>query len=123
VINEVNRIHLHLLALGRNRHGKTLLDVPVDKWKKKWKAQSKIQPIYDIVGISHYFERNTILKDDTLSEVILYNLKLLKKVQIERDLIQLDESGRFSFSGNPHVPNLDKKSVQSQMIELIDGIK
>lgn len=123
VINEVNRIHLHLLVLGRNRYGKTLLDVSVERWQQAWKAEAKISPIYDITGISKYFERNAILKDDNLSEVLLYNLKLLKKVKISNNLIKLDGEKAWDFNKNLYVPHIDKKSAQSQMIELIDGFK
>ncbi len=123
VVNEVNRIHLHLLVLGRNRHGKTLLDVPIKRWQNAWKAYSKIEAIYDTDGLSHYFERNTVLKDNTLSEVVLFNLELLKKVKISNNLIKLDGERAWDFSKNLYVPHVDKKSVQSQMIELVDGFK
>ena len=123
VINKVNRIHLHLLVLGRNKHGKTLLDVSIEKWQKEWKAQAKIQSIYDVVGISSYFERNIILKDNSLSEGLLFNLKLLKKVQISNNLRELEVVKEWDFNQGFYVPRVDKKSVQSQMIELVDGFK
>jgi hypothetical protein len=66
VLNQANRIHLHLLMLGRNRHGKTLLDVSATEWENAWEAQSKIQPIYDIEGVNKYLEHNIVLKDNTL---------------------------------------------------------
>lgn len=123
VINEVNHIHLHLLMLGKNRHGKTLLDVPIDKWKKKWNAHSDIQLVYDIEGVSSYLSDNLILRNGDLSEVLLYNIKLLKKVQISNNLIKLDGEKEWDFNTSLYVPNVDKKSVQSQMVELIDSLK
>ncbi len=123
VINEVNRIHLHLLALGKNRHGKTLNDVSIERWQKEWAGQSRIQIIYDVVGISRYFEHNIVLKDNNLSEVLLFNLKLLKKVQTSKNLIKLDGVKEWDFNQGFYVPHIDKKSVQSQMKQLVEGFK
>ena len=92
-------------------------------WEKAWKAQSKIQPIYDIIGISNYFERNAILKNDNLSEILLYNKKLLKKVKTSDNLIKLDDAKEWDFNKSLYAPSVDKKSVQSQMTELLNGFK
>lgn len=124
VINEMNRIHLHLLALGRNKHGKTLLDVSPAKWAKAWKDQCRINPIYDVKGVCSYFEKNTILWDDILSEVILYNKKLLKKVQLmegpkTRDNTALDMNNIFISSAI----GKEKGAIQSRMVELINSFK
>jgi ferredoxin-fold anticodon binding domain-containing protein len=123
VINEFNRIHLHLLALGRNRFGKTLLDVSVERWQKAWKAQSIIQPVYDIEGISEYFEKNIVLKDNTLSEVILFNIKLLKKVQKTKavEIYKNTDNTKFIFNKIAHQSIQDKESVKTQMVELINN--
>jgi hypothetical protein len=125
VINEVNRIHLHLLILGRNRFGKTLMDVSPAKWEEVWKAEAKISPIYDVTGIAKYFERNVILKDDTLSEVVLYNIKLLKKVQNTKR-IEIDkntDNTKLIFNEIAYQSAQDKESVKTQMVELINGFK
>jgi hypothetical protein len=125
VLNQANRIHLHLLMLGRNRHGKTLLDVSATKWQVAWKAQSKIQPVYDIDGVSKYFEHNIILKDNTLSEVIPFNSKLLRKVQITGGPESLKNPDKPALDLNDmfHFANKDKNLIRSQMAELIDGLK
>ena len=119
VINEVNRIHLHLLMLGRNRFGKTLLDVSAAKWEKAWKAEAKISLIYDLAGVSEYYERNTILWDNTLSEVIDFNRRLLKRVQKTKG-IEID-STNLIFSEIAYQSAQDKESVKTQMVELING--
>ena len=124
VINEVNRIHMHLLALGRNRYGKTLMDVSPAKWEKAWKSEAKISLIYDLAGVSEYFERNTILKDDTLSELIDFNGRLLKKVQKKRCIEKLKSDDHTQPILNEiacHTP-YDEKSVKSHMVAMIDGL-
>jgi hypothetical protein len=112
VLNQANRIHLHLLMLGRNRHGKTLLDVSAAKWERRWKAQAKIHLIYDLVGVSKYFERNMCLRNDTLSEIILYNRKLLNKVKYTHP----DPNEMI------HPPVLEAGLVKQKMVELIEKI-
>ena len=125
MINELNRIHLHLLMLGRNRHGKTLLDVPVGKWKKLWKAQAKISPIYEITGVNKYFERNAILKNDNLSEIIFFNGNLLRKLQ-NANRVEFDnntDNTKLIFNEIFHQAVQDKESVNKQMVELINSLK
>jgi hypothetical protein len=121
VINKVNRIHLHLLILGRNRFGKTLLDVSPSKWEKEWKAMAKISPIYDLAGVSKYFERNTILWDNTLSEVIDFNSRLLKNVQ-KTNGIEID-STNLLFSEIANRSTQDSELIKNQMVNLINGFK
>lgn len=113
VLNQVNRIHLHLLMLGRNRHGKTLLDVSAAKWERRWKAQAKVQLIYEPVGLSKYFERNMCLRNDALSETILYNRSLLKKVQNTN----LDPDDMI------HPPVFEASVVDREMVELINSFE
>jgi hypothetical protein len=124
VINEVNRIHLHLLALGRNRQGKTLLDVSVAKWERALKSQAKVSPIYDITGVAEYFERNTILRNQTLSEIILYNIKLLKKVENARCIEKLksDDHTHPILSEIVCHTTHEEKSVKSHIVAMIDGL-
>jgi hypothetical protein len=125
VLNQANRIHLHLLMLGRNRHGKTLLDVSATEWENAWKAQSKIQPVYDIDGVSKYFEHNIILKDYTLSDVIPFNIKLLRRVQIKEGPKSPEDSNKPALDLDDmfHFSNKDNNLVRSQMIELIGGFQ
>lgn len=125
VLNQVNRIHLHLLMLGRNRHGKTLLDVSAAKWENAWEAQSKIQPVYDIEGVSKYLEHNIVLKDNTLSEIIPFNIKLLRKVQIREGPKSHEDPHKPALGLDDmfHFTNRDKNLIRSQMVELINGFK
>jgi hypothetical protein len=123
VINEINRIHLHLLALGRNRHGKTLLDVPVDKWKKKWNAHSKIRPVEEIERASSYLSRNLVVKNEDLSDVWIYNSKLLKKLRFKEDLAKLNDITSWDLNKSHSDTNADKKQIRSQMTELMNSFK
>ena len=113
VLNQVNRIHLHLLMLGRNRHGKTLLDVSAPYWERGWKAQAEIELIYEPVGVSDYFEGNTVLRNDDLSEIVLYNCRLLQKVQ----------DPNWETTEMIRQPILEACSVKQEMAELINGFK
>ena len=104
VVNEVHRIHNHLLMLGRNRAGLTLSSVSKEKWAKywckknlcykkwqkkecrkncidemRWNIGAKISDVYEIMGVSRYLTRNLIVKDPALSDVFIYNKKLLEK--------------------------------------------
>lgn len=123
VINEVNRIHLHLLALGRNRRGKTLSDVTINKWQKKWKAQSKIEPVYDIEGVSSYLAGNLIVRNEDLSDVFIYNTKLLKKLRSKEDLSKSGDVTGWELNKSHHHTNIDKFQARSQMTELINSFK
>ena len=101
------------------------MDVSATKWEKAWKAEAKISLIYDLAGVSEYFEGNTILKDDTLSEVIDFNSRLLKKVKNTKR-IEIDENTdntKLIFNEIATQSAQDKESVKTQMVELINGFK
>ena len=115
VINQINRIHLHLLMLGKNRHGKTLLDVSINKWQKKWNAQSEIQFVYDIEGVSGYLAGNLILKNEDLSDVFVYNTKLLKKLRSKEDLSKSGDVTGWDLNKSHYNSNVDKKQIRSQL--------
>ena len=70
-------------------------------------------------------ERNIILKDNTLSEVILFNTKLLKRVQIRECMANADnpDNGVLDLNNMSHFFNKDKNLIRSQMVELVDGFK
>ena len=79
VLNYRTRSHLHLLALGRNRHGLSLKSADIPGCQKLWKGGlADIQSIYDLHGACAYFICNMpFLNNDTL----YYNNKLLSKTQ------------------------------------------
>ena len=123
VINEVSRIHLHILALGRNRYGKTLFDVSIYKWRKKWNAHSKIRPVDDIERASSYLSRNLVVRNEDLSDVCIYNTKLLKKLRSKKDLKKSDDITSWDLSKGHYDANVDKKQIRSQMAEIINNFK
>lgn len=74
--------HIHLLALGKNKDGKTLFDVAHKKWEKHWSRLTKhkavIEPIYHQDGAVHYISHLNTPPDH--SEMIdPYNKRLLRK--------------------------------------------
>jgi hypothetical protein len=83
VYNQRKRGHLHLLMLGRNRYGKTLRDVSIERCNKDWKAYSRIKPIENIYGLGPYLSKNLVLWNSDLSDIVFYNIKLLKKCKIK----------------------------------------
>jgi hypothetical protein len=54
------RIHMHCLALGRNREGKTLRDVSADKWAARWPYHAKIEQVYDHAGAVDYVAKHML---------------------------------------------------------------
>jgi hypothetical protein len=88
------------------------------------KSQAKVSPIYDITGVAEYFERNTILRNQTLSEIILYNIKLLKKVENARCIEKLksDDHTHPILSEIVCHTTHEEKSVKSHIVAMIDGL-
>jgi hypothetical protein len=83
VYNQRNRGHLHLLMLGRNRYGRTLRDISIEECNEDWDDNSLIKPIYNIYGLGSYLSKNLVLRNSDLSDIVLYNKKLLKKCEIK----------------------------------------
>lgn len=71
--------HWHVLMFGKNRHGKTLLDVLTGKWERKWPGIARIGVVRDNQAVSKYLARNIILWDSDQYDLITYNQKLLMK--------------------------------------------
>jgi hypothetical protein len=94
--------------LGRNRNGLTLSSVSKEKWsiywckknlcnkkpqrkrcrkkcidEKRWSIGAKILDVYEVMGVSRYLTRNLIVKDPALSDVFIYNKKLLEKCRLK----------------------------------------
>lgn len=74
--------HIHLLMSGKNKDGKTLLDMDKSQWEDEWERIthrcSNIQPVYDD-GVFVYLNglKNTPVNHSEM--VVPYNTKLLKK--------------------------------------------
>ena len=123
VINEVKRIHLHLLALGRNRYGKTLTDVSMSKWMKFWKAEADIQATYDVRGVSDYFAQNYIVENDNLTDLVFFNTRLLEKVHNTKCAVKMINSKHNQLDLTEIIshPNYDESSVELQMVDMINS--
>lgn len=75
----LHRKHLHLLMLGRNKHGQSLLDAHRERCEHAWKAgMAEVKEVYYNLGACDYLIRNMPFHDH---EPIYYNLKLLSKTK------------------------------------------
>lgn len=78
VLNFKDRPHLHLLMLGRNRDGKTLLSADINRAERSWCSGAKIKPINEKTGaIGYIVDQN--MPCDQYQFVGPYNIKLLHK--------------------------------------------
>jgi hypothetical protein len=78
VLNSKGRPHLHLLMLGRNRVGKTLLTADIHRAERSWCSGAKIEPIYKKAGaIGYIVDQN--MPHHHYHMVGPYNSKLLHK--------------------------------------------
>ena len=83
VFNKVNRSHLHVLMLARNKTGKTLSNISVSTWSRHWGHNAKIDPIYNLYGVGAYLSRKNFSFEDTDKwDVFSYNKNLLEKAKI-----------------------------------------
>jgi hypothetical protein len=93
IYNPVNHSHLHALMLGHNKKGKTLKEVSIEPWQKKWSAYRygcMIEPVYDLKGASGYCAKNILASyRENSSDVFFYDKKLLMKT---REAVQKKES-------------------------------
>jgi len=73
--------HYHLVMFGRNKDGKTLLDVNVTYWQNYWNGLAKIS-LYDTsLNTSAYLLKDYYMKCARASEWIVFNQRLLRKHQ------------------------------------------
>jgi hypothetical protein len=70
--------HWHALMFGKNKNGRTLLDVSEKRWVRKWPGIARIEPRRNNNAVSHYVANNITLWNSDLYEVFIYNNKLLK---------------------------------------------
>lgn len=86
VFNSATGPHVHLLMLGRNRSGHTLLNRNEDDWKRAWNKLTKhnvlIEKVYDLEGAAGYMSRSGNTPKDLFELVTPYNTKLLKKTSL-----------------------------------------
>jgi hypothetical protein len=83
--NTINNPHIHLLALGRDRFGHTLMDFNPKDWEAAWcgltKCRAVIEPIYEREGVASYIANKNLPWDR--SELIQpYNKRLMGKAMM-----------------------------------------
>jgi len=86
IYNNIPQAHIHLLAFGKNKDGKSLLDVNHRRWEKRWSVLTKkpavIIPVYSQKGVTQYVSHfNTPPGHSELLQP--YNKKLLDKGLIQ----------------------------------------
>ena len=80
VLNSTNFTpHWHVLMFGKNRHGKTLLDISTGKWERKWPGIARIEVVRNNRAVSKYLARNMTFWDSDQYDLITCNQKLLMK--------------------------------------------
>lgn len=53
-------LHMHMLAFGRNREGKTLLDCSTREWETRWPYYAKIKQVNDNAPICDYLTKHVL---------------------------------------------------------------
>jgi hypothetical protein len=53
-------LHMHMLAFGRNREGKTLLDCSTREWEIRWPYHATIKRVYDNARICDYLAKHVL---------------------------------------------------------------
>ena len=97
VVQEECRCHLHALILGRNRCGKTLHGVSLERWERAWwkvncgpaipwRDGARIDPVYDTKGLSRYVIEDNLIRYrlTALTDLFFYNERLLAKSRAKR---------------------------------------
>jgi len=69
---------------GKNKNGRTLLDVSEKRWERKWPGIARIEVVRDNQAVSHYVASNITLWNADLYELLVYNNKLLDKYRLAR---------------------------------------
>lgn len=81
VLNYLPQRHIHLLMLGRNAKGQSLLDKDKSEWESEWCSithhNAVIKTKEDFGALGYVIDKNTpMAQHEWLTE---YNIKLLKK--------------------------------------------
>ncbi len=84
VLNWEDRVHWHVLMLGRSASGKTLRNVPIENCNDGWgpyklSDKAKVEFIRDRIAVSKYMSKNLATRDPGSAELFCYNKKLLKR--------------------------------------------
>ena len=76
--------HWHALIFGKNKNGRTLLDVLEKRWERKWPGIARIEAVRGNQAASHYVAGNITLWNPDQYELFVYNNKLLNKYRRAR---------------------------------------
>ena len=76
--------HWHALIFGKNKNGRTLLDVSEKRWERKWPGIARIEVVRGNQAASHYIAGNITLWNPDQYELFVYNKKLLNKYRRAR---------------------------------------
>ena len=76
--------HWHVLIFGKNKNGRTLLDVLEKRWERKWPGIARIEVVRGNQAASHYLAGNITLWNPDRYELLVYNKKLLDKYRRAR---------------------------------------
>jgi hypothetical protein len=71
--------HWHALIFGKNKYGKTLLDILEKRWERRWPGIAHIEDVRNNHAVSQYVAGNITLWNSDLYELFVYNNKLLNK--------------------------------------------
>lgn len=79
-------IHFHALLLGKNRHGKTLLESSPRKWEGAWQPYfSRIRVVESNSYICHYVAMNSLPFKSDVFDTHYYDSRLLQQESICRE--------------------------------------
>jgi hypothetical protein len=76
--------HWHALLFGKNKNGRTLLDVLEKRWERKWPGIARIELVRGNQAASQYLAGNITLWNPDQYELLFYNKKLLNKYRLPR---------------------------------------
>jgi hypothetical protein len=83
---KLDYLHFHVLMLGRNRDGKTLLDCATREWCRRWPFHAKISVIDNVWGAADYAAKHFMGFKSDFASAESYGNTLLKQVmQQQRD--------------------------------------
>jgi hypothetical protein len=91
--------HIHLLMLGKNRFGKTLLDVDGSKWEKRWThGKAEIEQIENEIGADFYIQSHMSVNRPDSWTILGYNKQLLKQLRYKQTTYSVEDAVRLSLS-------------------------
>lgn len=137
VKEEETRCHWHLLMIGQNRWGKTLHKVSIERWAREWwkvncgetiswNDGARIEPVYEITGVSRYLIDHLIPNPPSLSALLFYNKRLLMKCRSKCDL---ETPPAVTRNHNERVTYLLRRNgeeyrrVKDQMVAVINKLE